>query len=103
LWTFDQILLPFKAHGSGICCPVSVERHLLREAGSVLCKLQTSHLCSVTYLELSNNENMWDVSFFHEVSFFYSLLSSFEVSTITSFVPEYNIMTLLITLLHIYQ
>jgi hypothetical protein len=50
LWAFDQILLPFQVIGSGICCPVSVGRPLWREAGSVLCKSQSSHLsvCAFT-------------------------------------------------------
>jgi hypothetical protein len=42
LWTFDQILLPFQVFE--ICCLVSVGRPLYREAGSVLCKSQSSHL-----------------------------------------------------------
>jgi hypothetical protein len=44
LWTFEQILLPFQEFGSGICCPISVGRPLWREAGSVLCKPQSSHM-----------------------------------------------------------
>jgi hypothetical protein len=44
VWTFDQILLPFQEFRSGICCPVSVGRPLWREARSVLCKSQSSHL-----------------------------------------------------------
>jgi hypothetical protein len=49
LWTFDQILLPFKVFGSEICCLVSVGRPLRREAGSVLCKSQSSHLSVCTF------------------------------------------------------
>jgi hypothetical protein len=49
LWTFDQILLPFREFGSGICCPVSVGRPLWREAGSVLCKSHSSQLSVCTF------------------------------------------------------
>jgi hypothetical protein len=49
LWTFDQILLIFQVFGSGICCNVSVGRPLWREAGSVLCKSQFSHLSVCTF------------------------------------------------------
>jgi hypothetical protein len=49
LWIFDQILLPFQELGSGICCPVSVGRPLWWEAGSVLCKSQSSHLSVCTF------------------------------------------------------
>jgi hypothetical protein len=49
LWTFDQILLPFQEIGSGICCPVSVERPLLREVGSVSCKSQSIVICLCTF------------------------------------------------------
>jgi hypothetical protein len=44
LWTIDHIMLPFQVFGSEMCCPVSVGRLLWREAGSVLCKSQSSHL-----------------------------------------------------------
>jgi hypothetical protein len=47
---FDQILLPFQEFGSGICCPVSVGRPLWREAGSVLCKSQSSHLSVSSFI-----------------------------------------------------
>jgi hypothetical protein len=49
LWTFHQILLPFQELESGICCPVSVERPLWREAGSFLCNSQSSHLSVCTF------------------------------------------------------
>jgi hypothetical protein len=49
LWTFQQKLFPFQEFGSGICCPVSVGRPLWREAGSVLCKSQFSHLSVCTF------------------------------------------------------
>jgi hypothetical protein len=49
LWTFDHILFPFQGFGSGIGCPVSVGRPLWREAGSVLCKSQSSHLSVCTF------------------------------------------------------
>jgi hypothetical protein len=49
LLTFDQILLPFQVFGSEICCLVSVGRLLWREAGSVLCKSQSSHLSVCTF------------------------------------------------------
>jgi hypothetical protein len=49
LRTFDQILLPFQEFESGICCPVSVGCPLWREAGSVLCKSQSSHLPVCTF------------------------------------------------------
>jgi hypothetical protein len=48
LWTFDQTLLPFQEFRSGICCPVSVRRPLWRDALSVLCKSQSSHLAVCT-------------------------------------------------------
>jgi hypothetical protein len=44
LWTYDQILLPFQVFGSGICCSVSVERPLWREAGPVLFKSESESL-----------------------------------------------------------
>jgi hypothetical protein len=50
LWTFEQVLLPFKVFGSGICCPVSVGCPLWREAGTVLCKSQSSHLIVWTFI-----------------------------------------------------
>jgi hypothetical protein len=40
---------PFEKFGSGICCPVSVGPPLWREAGSVLCKSQSSHLSVCTF------------------------------------------------------
>jgi hypothetical protein len=49
LWTIDQILLLFQEFGSWICCPVPVGRPLWREAGSVLCKSQSSHLSVCTF------------------------------------------------------
>jgi hypothetical protein len=49
LWPFDQLLLPFQVFGSGICCPVSVRSPVWREAGSVLCKSQSSHLSVCTF------------------------------------------------------
>jgi hypothetical protein len=47
-WTFDQILLPFKSLGLEFVV-LSVEHHLWWEAGSVLCKSQSSHLSVCTF------------------------------------------------------
>jgi hypothetical protein len=41
---WPDIASSFQVFGSGICCLVSVGRPLWREAGSVLCKSQSSHL-----------------------------------------------------------
>jgi hypothetical protein len=91
LWTSDQILLPFQEFWPGICFSVFVRRPLWREAGSVLCNSQSSHLPMCTFTTYIFIFHIFTIHIYTLYNTYNICKASFSPGSVEQIVPYYSL------------